>query len=268
MQNVRRKPKDEGGHWYTAEGFPMHKVPYKDPSKGFRSTTVRDARKLDLYASVNTIGDILKRAMLDNWQKNLVIETCYLFPKYEGESLSNYNSRIMEAYQLEASKAPEEGTAIHNAIEAALQRKPYDLDYQRYVEMAERVIIEQEWKILHLERRLVPKLCGYGGTADLLAEDKFGNLIIGDWKSKETKKKKILVYPSYKMQLCGYKQGFAVEEEFKKYENILMCDIFLSKDEDRKEVIWVDKEDEVKYTKIFNWCNKIFREEKGLSYES
>ena len=40
-------------HWYTKEGTACYEVPYADPSKGMRSTTLADARKLKLLPSVS-----------------------------------------------------------------------------------------------------------------------------------------------------------------------------------------------------------------------
>ncbi len=35
----------EWGHWYDADGKPAYEVPYADPSKGMRPTTLADAKK-------------------------------------------------------------------------------------------------------------------------------------------------------------------------------------------------------------------------------
>ena len=50
-----------GNHWYKQDGSPCYEVPYADPKKGMRSTTIRDARKLNLVPSVTTILQVMDK---------------------------------------------------------------------------------------------------------------------------------------------------------------------------------------------------------------
>ena len=52
-------------HWYTADRQPMHEVEGKNGN--MRSTTIRDARELNLFPSVTTIIGILDKPGLNQW---------------------------------------------------------------------------------------------------------------------------------------------------------------------------------------------------------
>jgi len=51
------------GHWYDGEGNPRH-----FEGKDGKGTTLREARKLDLYPSVTTIGQVKYKFGLEKWK--------------------------------------------------------------------------------------------------------------------------------------------------------------------------------------------------------
>ena len=58
---------DNGGHWYSRTGEPMHWVK-RASGEGTRPTTLADARKLDLLPSVTTILRTLDKPPLNRWK--------------------------------------------------------------------------------------------------------------------------------------------------------------------------------------------------------
>jgi hypothetical protein len=63
---ILTKPALGSSHWYSLDGKPCHTVPNKD-GDGTRTTTLRDARKLQLLPSVTTIIGILDKPQLTKW---------------------------------------------------------------------------------------------------------------------------------------------------------------------------------------------------------
>ena len=63
-----------GGHWYTAEGAPLHRMEAADGE--FRNTTLRDARKLGLLPSVTSILGCIDKPALGDWRLRQVVDAC------------------------------------------------------------------------------------------------------------------------------------------------------------------------------------------------
>jgi hypothetical protein len=66
------------GHYYynddAGKAQPLYEVPYADPSKGMRSATLKDAKKLNGVPSPNTIMNVLAKPGLVRWSDNLLID--------------------------------------------------------------------------------------------------------------------------------------------------------------------------------------------------
>lgn len=63
----------ESTHWYDQNGEPRYTVPYADPKKGFRNTTLRDAKKMGLVPSVTTILGVANKPALNRWKENQIL---------------------------------------------------------------------------------------------------------------------------------------------------------------------------------------------------
>jgi len=61
-----QEQKSESVHWYTKDGEPAYTIERAD-GKGFRNTTLRDAKKLGLLPSVTTILGVAAKPGLQNW---------------------------------------------------------------------------------------------------------------------------------------------------------------------------------------------------------
>src|SRR5216117_4037187 len=63
----------EQGHWYARDGSPVYQVEAK--KGGMRTTTIRDAFKLDLVPSVTAILNIAAKPGLEIWKANQVLDS-------------------------------------------------------------------------------------------------------------------------------------------------------------------------------------------------
>ena len=227
------KPKDqnhsEKHHWYTAEGKPCHEVPYRDPDKGMRPTTLRDARKLKLFPSVTTVIKPITYGKLKDWWGKQIAMSALTLPEIEGESADDRYQRILTDAGEHVREAAKEGTRIHAALEQALRREPYDDAYKPHVrpvllalkalreEISQNLPHTLRWEA---ETPLEPSMVGYGGRADLLLvdEDWIPNgtcWAVVDFKTKDftpedalKKGSRGLVYDEWAYQLAGYAHGF------------------------------------------------------------
>ena len=104
----------EGGHWYYRTGEPCYEVPKKS-GDGVRNTTVRDAREMNLVPSVTGITNQLDKPGLVKWSAELM-------DKAWSEGANDQWARWLEL----RTEARDRGTAVHTAIERALEGKPHD----------------------------------------------------------------------------------------------------------------------------------------------
>ena len=184
MTTAAKPTSSEGGHWYTKDGRPAYEVPYADPRKGMRPTTLADARKLGLLPSVTTILRVLDKPALTAW---LIEQACLAVltsPRNPNEELDAFVERILHTERVqdqEVTIARDRGTEIHAAMEAALANLPYDPELEPWIKPA-CVALAGYGKTVATEKIVVGS--GYGGRVDLIQD---GNEI-WVWDYKTTKK--------------------------------------------------------------------------------
>jgi len=67
-------------HWYRASGTPLHTI--EMTNGGERNTTLRDARKMNLFPSVTTVlKDVLVNYGVQKWLRNTLLESAYTLPE-------------------------------------------------------------------------------------------------------------------------------------------------------------------------------------------
>ena len=214
------------GHYYKHDGAPCHKVPYADPEKGLRDTTIRDAKKLNLLPSVTEILNILAKPGLDIWKQQQMMLAALTLPRIEGESDDELIKRIKADAKESAQKAADIGTAIHAALAAEWNRKGIygndwiwlALEVIEYIE--EFTGIKEGWIA---EESFASVDLGYGGTCDLYHPEE---QIVIDYKTTETHldkdgKLKNLVYPEQRLQLAAYADGL-----FNKVDGITAYNVY------------------------------------------
>ncbi len=197
----------ESTHWYDHTGAPMYEVPYADPSKGMRNTTLRDAKKLSLVPSVTAILNIPAKPGLDRWKQNQILDAAWACPV---EDEKGYKLAVVEMAGMKAEEARNKGVAIHADIERSYLGKPPLLpDYEAHVTNVNNALQAYGDACFFPEDSFASPL-GYGGKVDLYLVDERQNGIVFDIKTKdftEDADPKKLAYPENAMQLDAYRHG-------------------------------------------------------------
>lgn len=112
-----------------------------------------------------------------------------------------------------ANRAPEEGTLAHDLIASHIreERRPDAAQLQEeHPGVAPAVLAafaqldELELEPIEVEYLLWHPTLGYAGTADLIAADGGGRLVVLDWKRSKG------IYPEYEYQVAAYAEALAV----------------------------------------------------------
>ena len=122
----------ESGHWYAKDGTQVLEVP-KAKGDGWKKTTLREARTMNLAPGVTTIIKCAHAPQLDRWKQRQAIMSALTLPRTPDESEDDWLRRIEVDMGETARKAAEEGTKIHAALEAAIQGETYDSAYIPHV---------------------------------------------------------------------------------------------------------------------------------------
>lgn len=187
-------------HWYTKEGTACHEVPYADPGKGMRSTTLADARKLKLLPSVTTICNVLDKPALTEWKIRNAIEAALTTPRNPDESLDDFATRVL-AVDTESISDTARGLGmdIHDGIESLLAGKTYHPELALFIQPAA-AIVTAAGRVIATEKIVVGE--GYAGKTDCITE---GNAItVWDFKSTSARKLPAKSYPEHRLQLAAY----------------------------------------------------------------
>lgn len=194
----------ESLHWYSRKGEPVYQVPYADPSKGMRNTTLRDAKKLSLVPSVTAILSIPAKPGLDRWKQNQLLDAAWTCPV---EDEIGYKLAVVEMAEMKSAEARDKGTAIHADIERSyLDEPPLSPDYEAHVTNV--IDALEQYGELIAEAPFSHPL-GYGGKVDLHGNGISGGVVL-DVKTKdfdEDQDPKKLAYPEMAMQLDAYRHG-------------------------------------------------------------
>src|SRR5512143_519731 len=168
----------EGAHYYYPDGQPCYEVPYIDPRKGMRPTTLADARKLGLLPSPTTILRVLYKPALVDW---LIEQACLAVlttPKPESEELDAFVQRVLHVEKVqdqESQIAKDRGTEMHSWLEFMFTNQvlgPILIDLVPWITPAYQEIAKRG-KTLETETVVVGQ--GYAGKVDLIQE---GNEIL------------------------------------------------------------------------------------------
>lgn len=117
-------------HWYSRLGVPTYEVPYADAKKAgeFRSTTLKDARVMDLLPSVTNILDVKSKPNLVAWKVEMGIIAALTTPHPEGMSLDDFAKHVAEEAGSVARTAADFGTRVHQSIEDYLVNREVTTD--------------------------------------------------------------------------------------------------------------------------------------------
>ncbi len=154
-------------HYYTRDGLPTYTVIGANGKE--RSTTLADARKMQLLPSVTEILKVIAKEALTNWMVTQGIMAALTGTRMLGESDAEYIARINADSREQAKKAADEGSRIHDAIECSF--KPgYNVppEYALHVQAA-RAELARLWPQVTdwVSEASFGCALGYGGKVDL-----------------------------------------------------------------------------------------------------
>lgn len=192
------------GHWYRKDGTPCHFIDGRD-------TTLRDARKLGLVPSVTEVLQLISRPGLERWKREQAVLSALTLPRLPDEASGALLARIDQDASRQAQEAADEGTAIHDAIEASFAAKPYPERYRPHVGAVYRMLEDNypdvtDWVA---EARFAHP-SGFGGKVDIHSPSA---RIVGDYKGKDLAPDddRQLAYDQH-WQLGGYAIGLGWAE--------------------------------------------------------
>lgn len=201
----------ESNHWYTREGEPMYTV--EAAKGGRRSTTLRDARKMNLVPSVTTILNVASKPALIQWLQKQVLLAALTLPRMPNEPEDDFINRIIDDSKEQGRAAADAGTDIHAAIQGFYEGQVVNR-HERHVEG---VIAhlgahygQQPW----ISERSFAHEIGFGGKVDLHvpAGDEHKGIVV-DIKTKEfTDSDKVDAYDDHLMQLSAYRVGLGIPQ--------------------------------------------------------
>ena len=196
----------ESLHWYSRTGEPKYQVPYADPSKGFRNTTLRDAKKEGFLPSVTAILNIPAKPGLDRWKQNQLLEAAYTTSQ-EGLNRDEWERKVIEKSSEIASNTASIGTAIHANIEEYYKsRVILSPEYEVHV----RNVVEELGPGRFIAETAFGHPLGFGGKVDLHGEG-----FVYDFKSKDFTEDTLmskLCWPEQALQLDAYRHGLGMPE--------------------------------------------------------
>lgn len=242
---------NEGGHWYTPDGEPMHFV-QRASGDGTRPTTLADARKLGLLPSVTTILKAIAKPGLENWIAEQKILACLTTPRKDGEDLDAFVHRVLHVEHVdrqESQKAMDLGTAIHEGIELSLTGLPYDLNLTPFVAPAVAAALEFG-RIICTERVVVGD--GYAGKLDCAAENGITTVI--DFKTCKKVPKES--WNEHRLQLAAYCKAFGTTGEEGRMQN---ANIYVSTVEPGKVAVCVNDGWDIDYALGFSHILALWR---------
>ena len=219
----------ESGHWYAKDGTQVLEVP-KAKGDGWKKTTLREARTLNLAPGVTTIIKCAHAPQLDRWKQRQAIMSALTLPRTPDESEDDWLRRIEVDMGETARKAAEEGTKIHAAIEASIDGETYDSNYIGHVVGVRELLV----KLAGMDAEFVSERgtthpYGYGTKADIT--DKAGTFL-ADFKGKDGDQdelEKLKTYESHWMQLAATRAALESVEDDDQQERRRCYIIYVSR---------------------------------------
>jgi len=224
MTTNARTNTDQPSHYYLKDGTPFYEVPYADPKKGMRRSTLADARKVGALPSVTTIMRVLDKPALNDWKVEQGVLAVMTTPQKPGETTDQFIHRVLHVDRIqdeEARKARDTGTQIHEALDNAISGKDWDKSLSAFVEPI------LKWRmdtgnVVWTEKILVGD--GYAGRADLMLDSELLNcLVLTDFKTTSKLPDKDS-WPEHKLQTAAYAQTIGNTGD----NRIVTCNVYIS----------------------------------------
>ncbi|CAB5220082.1 hypothetical protein UFOVP239_47 [uncultured Caudovirales phage] len=203
----------ESVHWYRQDGAPQYTVKAKNGTD--RSTTLKDARTMNLVPSVTTILKISAKPGLEAWKLEQMLLAALTLPKRAEETEKEFINRVVADSKETGKQAAERGTRIHESIEKwftgnqKVEHREISKAFAETISSHFKTPEDQPWQV---ERAFASGL-GYGGKIDLYCEpDMVAQTgIVIDAKTKEFgPDDSIAAYDEHLMQLAAYRYGLGL----------------------------------------------------------
>lgn len=193
----------ESGHFYAATGEPCYEI--VGANGKLRKTTLRDARKLNLYPSVTTIIRSAASPGLDRWKQEQVLLAALTLTRGPDETDESFIERVLADSRETGRAAADRGTELHGAIERWLLSGGTQTQgkWQPHVDATYKACMDVGIDLLkgQPERSFAHSL-GYAGKIDWSSDD-----AVLDFKSKAKIDKNVKGYDEHVMQLAAYDTG-------------------------------------------------------------
>lgn len=207
-------------HWYDSEGNPRH---FEGKNGG--DTTLREARKLELYPSVTTITTIRHKQGLVYWLQqeaaqmaaHIVCNDADLHPdliqreRYD----KGWSTEVIARAKEKTTEKADAGTEIHDMLEK-FHDDPFSVegDDKRICYAIIECIKENTGLSLFDDFTPELRFCdtgyGYAGTCDLHTHPPQKKLWIIDYKTKDEVTDKTRGFPEQAEQLAAYSHGLGI----------------------------------------------------------
>jgi len=205
------KPRSDA-HWYNGIGTSCHSVIGANGNE--RSTTLRDARKLNLYPSVTSlIGDVLVNRGLSVWLQNIILEAAFSQPPAEDEmDFEAYGKRVKHDADEFGKVAREFGSKLHCEIDQFNRNMIAHRIHEIHGESSPWMEQYRDWfdenitEVISSEETVVNHDHGYAGTMDMVADHREHGIVVIDFKTQKFKKGKVNFYDSWNYQLAAYRE--------------------------------------------------------------
>lgn len=216
------------GHYYRNDGTPAH---FEGPAGG--ATTLREARKHGLVPSVTEVLAILAKPKLEEWKRKQTLLAAIWLPDEDRERLQRMDAQVAaeaepdpdqkawfrglwsrverEASRI-AQEAAAEGAAIHDAIEASFERRPFVARFRPIVSAVHQILSDNfggvpDWEV----EQSFAHPAGFGGKMDIRSRSL---RLIGDHKGVQVApdEDKQLAHDQH-WQLGGYAEGIDMQDD-------------------------------------------------------
>lgn len=216
----------ESGHWYDADGKPAYT--YENAKGETKNTTLRQARKANLFPSVTTVTKIIAAPGLEIWKQNQLLQAAANLPLVEGDTKDDWCKRVIADAGEYSNDAREKGTAIHGDIEKFFDGEHADLLYIKEAELVSQLLEDMGIKNIATENSFSSPY-GYGGKVDFEGVDSNGRPVVIDFKTQDFKDKKKKQYPEMLTQLAAYSVGLGKSDA-------RLINVFISRNLEQPEV--------------------------------
>ena len=228
------------GHWYEKDGTPKH---WQEDGK---DTTLRHARKQNLYPSVTTVGNIKAKFNLTQWlqEEAAMMAAQMIGSSPQVEDWMTYYERdwakeVVKASREKTMEKADAGTDIHDILERWMNSEEVAEEHIPMCQAVDDLIAEKTGGMndFQTETRFCDTGHGYAGMCDLHNE----HWII-DYKSKDTVDAKTKGWKEQAEQLAAYAHGLG-------YPNARLANVFISR-EDPTQVVWYEHQDELAWERF------------------